>query len=134
MLGRGTERGFFQCVTCYLGAVEPGFLCFTANWTAMIEREIRLARSGMQIGPTPRAAQCYGAVVEGLLRRLYPNVGETQGGLFSALRYAVAKAYAVDHFLLQEFTDMVLRSIIDDGIGQMEVREVADVESLIAWM
>lgn len=76
----------------------------------------------------------YITVVEGGIRRLTSNVGETQGGLFSALRYVVAKAFAVDRPLNDEFPDMVLRSIVDDGIMQMEVTCAADVDRLVKWM
>ena len=73
-------------------------------------------------------------VVEGMLRRLYPNIGETQGGLFSALRYVVAKAFSVDYPLSIEFPDEIMRSIVDDGIMQMHVQSAAHVERLVAWM
>ena len=73
-------------------------------------------------------------VVEGALRRLWPNMGETQGGLFSALRYVVAKAIAVDRLLAIEFPGHVMRSIADDGIMQVEVRTEADVKGLVKWM
>ena len=73
-------------------------------------------------------------VVEGHIKRLYPNVGETQGGLFSALRYVVAKAIGVDRYLAMEFPNHVMRSIVDDGILQCEVRTPEDVRVLVAWM
>ena len=73
-------------------------------------------------------------VVEGELRRLFPTVGETQGGLFSALRYVVAKAVAVDMWLSLEFPDHVMRSIVDDGIVQLDVRAPEHVDCLVAWM
>ena len=73
-------------------------------------------------------------VVEGELWRLHPTVGETQGGLFSALRYVAAKAIAVDMWLSKEFPDHVMRSIVDDGIVQLEVRTPAHVDCLVAWM
>ena len=73
-------------------------------------------------------------VVEGVLRRIWPTIGETQGGLFSALRYVVAKAFAVDRILALEFPGLVMRSIVDDGIMQMTVRSAADVATLVRWM
>lgn len=58
-------------------------------------------------------------VVEGANRRLYPTMGETQGGLFSALRYVVAKEISVDAPLEVKFGDIIQHSIIDDGIAQL---------------
>ena len=73
-------------------------------------------------------------VVEGVIRRIMPNIGETQGGLFSALRYVIAKAMAVDRPLSIEFVEFVMRSIVDDGITQVHVRSAADLERIVAWM
>lgn len=47
-------------------------------------------------------------------------MGETQGGLFSALRFTAAKAISVDEPLGREFPQFILRSIVDDGISQTE--------------
>ena len=77
---------------------------------------------------------CNVTVVEGFLRCLYPNIGETQGGLFSALRYVVAKAVAVDRPLAHEFPCHVMRSIVDDGIMQATVSAPEHVETLVQWM
>ena len=73
-------------------------------------------------------------VVEGALHRIFPTIGETQGGLFSALRYVVAIALAVNKPLAEEYPEMTMRCIIDDGIVQLEVRSLAHVERLVAWM
>ena len=73
-------------------------------------------------------------VVEGQLQRIEPNIGETQGGLFSALRYVVAKAMAVDRPLGIEFPGFVMRSIVDDGICQVKVSSAADCERIVRWM
>ena len=73
-------------------------------------------------------------VVEGTLQHIEPNTGETQGGLFSALRYVVAKAMAVDRPLGIAFPDFVMRSIVDDGICQVNVSSAADREQIVQWM
>ena len=76
----------------------------------------------------------YISVVEGVIRRLYSAMGETQGGLFSALRFTAAKAISVDEPLGREFPQFILRSIVDDGISQTEVRTRAQADQLTKWM
>ena len=73
-------------------------------------------------------------VVEGALRRIACTIGETQGGLFSALRYVAATAMAVDRPLAHEFPEMTKRSIVDDGIVQLVVKSPAHVRRLVDWM
>ena len=79
-------------------------------------------------------------VLNVIVNRISTNSGisETQGGLFSALRFTAAKAISVDEPLGREYPQFVLRSIVDDGISQTEVRTRAagrpSTKQLTRWM
>ena len=74
------------------------------------------------------------SIIEGSVRRWTTWCGVTQGGLFSAHQYALAKAMKVDMVLMQVVENMVARNIMDDQLMQATVESAEQARKVCQWM